>query len=128
MTTISDQQTGEVPELDRRTALAASLRTLANLIEDIPDLPLMEPDIYWHILGSDEDARDLIARVADELTDEGLKFETTDDPDRGIGVTIPLVGGYQARAVHVYDRAMSAFYARASYESVIQLEVPEVSA
>lgn len=122
---ISPPQADATPEMDRRTALIASLRTLANLYEDIPDLPLMvAPEIHWSILGSDEDARALVGRLAADLADEDVKHETFDDPDSGIGVTIPLVGGYRAHAVHVYDRRMSAYYARASYASNIQVELP----
>lgn len=122
----SPQAADITPAMDRRTALAASLRRLADLFDDVPDLPLVvSPEISWNLGGDDDEARAIVAKLTAALADEGIAYQATDTADHGISVIIPLVGRYSARVTHVYDRQMSIYYARCSYEKVIQVELPE---
>lgn len=127
MTTItSPETTGTKPELDRRTALIASLRILANYLEDIPDFPLMRSkQFHWGVEGLDEVAVPAIENLRAALTAEGLAYRVEDNPGHGIAVEIPLVGGYKVRVLHVYDQSMATYAARSSYDSVVQVNAEQ---
>jgi hypothetical protein len=123
MTITSSGKTRATPETDQRTALIASLRTLANLFEDVPKLPLIQGmEISWSILGSDEEGRRIVEHASRALSEEAVNHRVTDDPNHAIAINIPLVGDYVARAVHVYDRSMAEYRARTSYGPVIQVD------
>lgn len=128
MTITSPQGTGATPEIDERTALIASLRTLANLFEDVPELPLiLGSEISWSILGSDEEGRSVVEAASRALSEEGVTHQVVDDPNHAIAVNIPLVGDYVARAYSIYARSRADYIARTSYGPVIQVDA-EVSA
>lgn len=126
MTITSPEKTGVTPVIDPRTALIASLRSLANLLEDIPEFPLMRSkQFHWGVKGADEVAVPQIEDLRTALTDEGVAHTVEDRPEHGIAVEIPLVGGYKVRVVHVYDRSMADYAARSSYSSVVQLDAEQ---
>ncbi|MER6575759.1 hypothetical protein [Nonomuraea sp. NPDC001023] len=129
MTITSEPQTGVTPEIDRRTAFIASLRSLANLLEDIPEAPApVSKEIRIGVLGSDGEAVPVIKGLCAALTDESVTYEATDDPRHALAVNVPLAGGFTARFVHVYDRPMTEYAARSSYASVIQVDADQAEA
>lgn len=126
MTILSDHKTGATLALDQRTALIASLRILANHLEDIPEIPTLDcKEIRWGIPGRDAEALPILEDLQTALSDEGLTHEVTNDLGRSVGVNITLVGGYKLRIVHVLDQAMAYHAARESYTSVVQVDAEQ---
>jgi hypothetical protein len=118
-------QADVTPEIDRRAALIASLRSLANLIEDIPQLPLMDQEISWVVGGPDAEAVPAIKSLCNALAGEGVSFALDEEPSHAISVNIPLVGGHVARAFHVYERSLAEYRARTSYHRVVQVDAEQ---
>jgi hypothetical protein len=107
--------------LERRRAVIAGLRELADWLEAHPDLPAPNgARICVHTVfhaATEEDQRALVARFADAL---GVQVQNT-----GHIVAGRDFGSIEFVAVHIPDEWRAASAARRSYEAVVVLDEPE---
>jgi hypothetical protein len=108
-----------------RVAYIAGLRALADLLEQVPEVPIYRHGSISFALGgmSEADAFAVLDQAAEALTAAGVPF-VRDDNDHHRRIELELAG-LSYGFCRVYDTAVSAYQARESYTPVVQLDQVE---
>ena len=124
MTTISPEETGVTPDVEREQFIAG-LQALARLMKGVPEIPIPTFErIGWHFPGDcDAEARPVFDATVSALAEAGIAFTQEDTPRRW-QVAISL-DGLTVEIAHPTDQAMTDHFARTSYSDVVQVNVEQ---
>jgi hypothetical protein len=104
-----------------RAAYIEGLRMLADLLDQVPEVPIYEFGSISFALGEPEaEAFAVLDRAAEALTAAGVSFHR-DDIDHHRAIEFHLAG-VRYRFSRVYDAHIAAYDARQSYAPVVQID------
>lgn len=108
----------------KRAEIIAGLRALADVLEQVPQLPIGNY-MSWAFPGRDNEAIPAYQAAVEALRDANLPYEYTTDVDvhsRGIRMRLH---GLKFDLSHMHDKSWADYKARQSYQAVVQVDAEQ---